>query len=362
MKRSLVQSLFFAAALVPGLLVGQDAATRKSSHEVRSQAQALQLATSYLGALYEADFNRLAELTTDDLLFTDETSAALPGGPWRYEGRDAVFGFFRGSVESVESSSFDIRTSFRSGDQVVLQLEYQSRGDGAPFGAPGTPLELRVEAVTVLELRGGRIAEHHDHVDYESLMAQVQEQIARSRATPERNEVPPAGSTGAAPDPDSRFPQPDPQEVASLRALADRYLRAVWALDYDTMEGLLAENALYEDYTAEYFGIDAYRFDGRDAVLDFFRTVNADSGTRSIVPTVRETFVAGPNVLVLVDVTVTVDGKDWGIPGRDLIGSGLTVTWLRMRDGRITRHVDFADFDTAIRDFERSAAGPAPER
>ncbi|MEM1250138.1 MAG: nuclear transport factor 2 family protein, partial [Acidobacteriota bacterium] len=299
-----------------------------------------------------ADLSRLTALTTPDLLFIDETSAALPNGPWRFEGRQAVFDFFRSSVEHVVSSGFELQHGFHSGEQVVLQLVYSSQGDAAPFGSPGTRIKLRVPAVTVLQIRNGLVAAHHDHVDYDTLMAQVNEQLERSKA-----QAPPRNSADEPPATPS-FPQPDPAEVEALRSVADRYLEAVWSFDYATMASLLAEDVLYEDYTAEYFDIEPYRFQGRDAVLDFYRTANASSGTQEVVPEVRESFVAGSNVVVLVDITATVDGKDWGVPGKRLMGSGLTVTWLRIREGRISRHIDFADFDSAIRGFERASREP----
>lgn len=336
------------------------------AQEVQKTAgsEELALAERYLDALYSADLERLSDLSTEDLSFHDETSAIMPGGPWRREGRRAVFEFFRGSIETVDSSRFEIKSGFASGDQVVLHLDYVSSGDGAPFGAPGVPIDLRVDGVTVLELRDGRVAKHQDNVDYQSALDQIAEQVERHALIEEAKAASmnsgDARPPDAGPTPMPRFPRPDPEEVAALRALAERYLDAVWSLDYDTMERLLADDALYEDYTVEYFGGPPYRFEGRNAVVDFFRTANADSGTRSIEPEIREIFVAGPNVVVLVDVTATVDGASWGVPGRELVGSGLTISWLHIRHGAIARHMDLADFDDAIRGFEESAAGSAP--
>lgn len=327
--------------------------------QTQVRADAVAVGQEYLEALYEADDDRLARLTTEDLLFVDDTSAALPSGPWRFEGREAVFEFFRGSVEHVDSSGFEIERAFSAGSQVVFEVVYLSQGDAAPFGSPGTPIELRVPAVTVLELRNGRVAKHHDHVDYETLMAQVDRQVTAAPSEPTSSPKPAASDqTASTPSLAPQFPQPDAARITALRSVANRYLEAVWSFDYETMQQLLAPDALYEDYTAEYFDIDPYRFEGSDAVVDFFRTANASSGTQTVAPEVRESFVAGSNVVVLVDVTATVDGKDWGVPGKQLVGSGLTVTWLRIREGSIVRHIDFADFDSAIRGFERSAREP----
>ena len=124
---------------------------------------------------------------------------------------------------------------------------------------------------------------------------------------------------------------------------------------------MLHPQALYEDYTADYFGIEPYSFRGPNEILDFYRRVNADSGTQHITPTIRELFVAGNNVVVLIDVQVVMDGDAWGAPGRTLTGGGLTVAWLRFDGDKVTRHVDYADYDQAIRQFEAQALAPAAD-
>ena len=52
-------------------------------------------------------------------------------------------------------------------------------------------------------------------------------------------------------------------------------------------------------------------------------------------------------------------GHEMTIDGRKLAGSGLTVAWLRFQGDQVIRHVDHADYDTAIRQFEAQALAPA---
>ena len=297
----------------------------------------------YLEALYDQNLEALASLTSKDLLFRDSTSSALPSGPWRFEGRDAVLEFFRSSVEGIEDNGFELLRHFQAGDQTVLELTYWTRGDGTPLGAPGVSLHLRIPAVTVIRTKGGVVVEHQDFVDYPAMMRQVDRQVAAAKQAQPSSE-------------DNDENTASPAVATDIDAIADSYLQAMWKMDYDGMAQHLAEEALYEDYTAEYFGIPPYHFYGKEAVLGFFRRVNADSSTETIEPSIRYRFSSGTNVLLLIDVNVKVDGEAWGAPDKTLTGSGLTVTWLRIQDGKVTRHIDYADYETAMSMFKAQGA------
>ncbi len=329
-SRTLIVTLTLAG-LVPVLSLAQ-------------QHEPTNLAERYLEALYSQDLETLSSLASDDLVFHDSTAAALPGGPWRFEGRDNVIDFFRSSVEGVDDTGFEVIRQFQAGEQSVLELTYWTHGDGAPLGAPGVQLELRVPAVTVITTRAGKVIEHQDFVDYDTLMAQVETQAAAASERADRK------------DADSGTVPAETVVLSDIDAIADRYLQAMWSFDYDGMASLLADDALYEDYTAEYFDVEPYVFDGKQEIIGFFRGVNASSSTQSIEPSIRYRFSSGTNVVLLIDVTVEVDGEAWGAPGKRLEGSGLTVTWLRIQNGKVTRHIDFADYETAIRQFEEQGA------
>ena len=140
------------------------------------------IAERYLEALYEPDLEALASLTSEDLLFHDATAAFFPSGPWRFEGRDAVIDFFKGSLEMVESSHFEKVCSFTSGEQTIFELDYIAVGDGAVFNAPGVRLKLRTAGVTVITVRDSKVVEHQDFIDYPGLMREVEEQKAAQQS------------------------------------------------------------------------------------------------------------------------------------------------------------------------------------
>lgn len=168
----MIQALF----LLTCLLTGQTAPPTSGSGDS-------EVAERYLAALYSQNLELLTELADEDILFQDSTAAHFPGGPWRYQGRDAVVGFFRSSLEGVESNGFEVIRKFTSGKQTVLEVVYWTQGDGKLLGAPGVALELRVPGVTVLRTHEGKVVEHQDFIDYPSLMRQAEEQTKKS-ATP----------------------------------------------------------------------------------------------------------------------------------------------------------------------------------
>ena len=137
-----------------------------------------EIAERYLSALYSQDLETLATLSHEEMVFRDDTATFLGNGAWRYEGRKAVVEFFAASLETVSSARFEKVRSFTSGEQTVLELDYIAGGDGAAFGAPGVHLEMRVSGVTVITVRDSKVVEHHDFIDYPSMMRQIEEQKA----------------------------------------------------------------------------------------------------------------------------------------------------------------------------------------
>ena len=76
----------------------------------------------------------------------------------------------------IPQDIYDAGTIELSADRAVLTVVYRTRGDGALLGAPGKQIALEVPAVTILKVEDGEVVHHLDHVDYATLMAQVEAQ------------------------------------------------------------------------------------------------------------------------------------------------------------------------------------------
>jgi len=129
------------------------------------------VADAYLTHLYAGELAEARGLLHADAVFEDPTSAPV-GGPWRFEGADAILGFFARSLESASASSFTVERAFTAGEYRVLTLTYTTQGDGEVFGIAGQ-VKGSTDAVTVLRVRDGRVVEHLDLVDYPRLLAEI---------------------------------------------------------------------------------------------------------------------------------------------------------------------------------------------
>jgi predicted ester cyclase len=142
--------------------------------------------------------------------------------------------------------------------------------------------------------------------------------------------------------------------------IADRYLDAVAAQDWDEMRVLLAPEAVYIDRTMQYFDRETIDLVGTEAILGFWRQASEDSDTREIQFDVRSRFRAGPVVVYELTTSVRVSGAYWGIDREELPFSASQVTILEVVDGRVTRHEDHVDYGEVMRQLDGFRGEPRP--
>ncbi|MEM7353879.1 MAG: ester cyclase [Acidobacteriota bacterium] len=136
-------------------------------------------------------------------------------------------------------------------------------------------------------------------------------------------------------------PSKDTKPIAQVAA---RYLAAIQAQDWTTMEAMLAEEAHYQDYSAELFGTPKIDLRGPAAIVGFWRDSSRDSGTVSIGFDFDERFVAGPNLVLRGHGEVRVRAAAWGLPLEYLDTRFSLISHLRIVDGKVTHHTDHVDY------------------
>jgi hypothetical protein len=141
-------------------------------------------------------------------------------------------------------------------------------------------------------------------------------------------------------------------EERTPAAVADRYLAAISASDWEAMRALLAEEAHYEDRTMALFERGAVDLHGADAIVDFWRTSADGAGSSAVRFERRGGFVAGPVVVLELRVHVDNDGAAWGMPGVQFTGEMDLVTLVQVHDGRVVWHMDAADYAAAQQQVE----------
>lgn len=143
--------------------------------------------------------------------------------------------------------------------------------------------------------------------------------------------------------------------TAQTEQVGQAYAHAYIAMDWDRIESLLHDEASFEDSTANLiFG--GGRYDGKAAMMTLFR--EGYTGISSLKLTPLRSFASG-------EVYVEEGQLDWGVDmggGRIVESSMPILTILTMKDGKVWKHRDYADYRPflAADAASREAAGATP--
>jgi len=140
---------------------------------------------------------------------------------------------------------------------------------------------------------------------------------------------------------------PGPLERDDTRP-ADAWLSAIEAQDWAALGALLADDAVYEDPTAADERGAPLRFEGRDAIVAFWRDSSDDSEARDIRYRIDDSFESGGVTVLTLWLTIGVGGAYWDVDTEVLWLSGRQITVVTERDGRIVRVADHVDYDAAL--------------
>jgi ketosteroid isomerase-like protein len=171
MRPGLIALTVVACGCFPGSVLAQESPSL------------LEIAESYLDALYSSDFGTLRALLAPDATFRDPTGEALAGAEINYQGRDTIISAFEASMVTLRHASFEVHSAFDSGQHVVLNLTYRFEVNGDAFGHPGAWIPIEIPAVTILRIVNGKVQEHLDHADYDEFTRQVEGFIRGSQSS-----------------------------------------------------------------------------------------------------------------------------------------------------------------------------------
>ena len=141
---------------------------------------------------------------------------------------------------------------------------------------------------------------------------------------------------------------------ADGEALALRYLESLYGFDLDALEQLTAHDVVFHDPTSAVFPGGPWRYEGRGAVLDFFR--RSTEGVEEHSFDVERSFTSGELTVLELTYHTRGDGAPLGHPGVSLKLDVPAVTVIRVRDGLVVEHQDFVDYDTLRRQVAQQTA------
>jgi hypothetical protein len=148
------------------------------------------------------------------------------------------------------------------------------------------------------------------------------------------------------------------QESPSPFEIAESYLNALYAFDFDALQTLLASDATFNDPTGESLAGTEISYLGRDAIISGFEASSAILRDASFE--VHGGFDSGEYVVLNLTYRFEVNGEAFGTPGAWIPIAMPAVTILRTINGIVLEHLDHADYDEFMRQVEEF--GRSPER
>ena len=119
-----------------------------------------------VGLFAKGDFTVADELVLPNFI---EHSAA-PGLPPGIAGLKAIAHIIRAGFPDFNVTVEDV---FAEGDRVCLRLTEEGTQTGELFGMPPTGKQARWSAMHVIRIESGKMAEHWDVIDFQSMRQQL---------------------------------------------------------------------------------------------------------------------------------------------------------------------------------------------
>jgi len=88
-------------------------------------------------------------------------------------GIDSARAMYANYVNGFSNIKFTIIDVFGQGDKLVKHWDFKGKHTGTFFGMPATGKDVDVEGVTLVKMRGGKIAEEQDFFDNYEFMKQL---------------------------------------------------------------------------------------------------------------------------------------------------------------------------------------------
>jgi steroid delta-isomerase-like uncharacterized protein len=85
----------------------------------------------------------------------------------------AVTGFYEGIGGGLPGSRIELLDTVASGDRVAARFVQTGRHDGPLLGVPPTGREVRIDGITILAFRDGRVTERWASADMLGLLTQL---------------------------------------------------------------------------------------------------------------------------------------------------------------------------------------------
>ena len=274
----------------------------------------VEVANQFFKAYEEMDFDKMASYWDDSVVLKDYVVAELYKIPEQFKGRETVLKLWKQAFAKLPNyMKIDIHNQFESGPYVVTNLSLESSSSqGDKTGI------TRGEMFTIFKFEGDKIVEHLDFGDYYTWGRQIESVFKGNHHV--------------------EYP-----EEANIQIARD-YMEAYSRLDVAKMKSFYADSVEFKDLTAkEAFKGNVFEFYGKDAVANFWQKNLADAKPGFTQVLVEGAFFSGSFVMLNTRFSMVLPPSWTG--GVQHVYVNIPIkTILQIKDGKIYRHYDFADY------------------
>ncbi len=132
----------------------------------------LEIAQSYFEALHGGQWDRVRALTGPAFRFSDPTAEGHETVITGADDLETFLDYMQANRPDGDAEAL-VEDGFASGRHVTLLVRYRGRLDGRALGTEGGPRGFDVPGVTIVTVVDGKVVQHLDYVDYETLQRQL---------------------------------------------------------------------------------------------------------------------------------------------------------------------------------------------
>ncbi len=144
------------------------------------------IATDYMRAYGNWDFDKMKTFYAENVHFEDPTAKEAFGQPFIFEGKEDVYNFFNGVFKDRFENDkppyvhFTIEKNFSSDSYVVINSTFECVLPSSWFKKGSTEtILISIPFVTILCIENGLITKHTDYGDYSKYKEQINAQIKK---------------------------------------------------------------------------------------------------------------------------------------------------------------------------------------
>lgn len=149
-----------------------------------SQNSIKQIATKYIEAYGDWDFDAMKDFYDDEVFFSDPTASSAFKTEFSAKGKEKVYNFFKnifkGQFENDKPPyvKFKVEKSFQSNNFVIFNTTFECILPISWFKKDSNEkLFVSMPFVTILEFKGDKIIKHTDYGDYTAYQEQINAQL-----------------------------------------------------------------------------------------------------------------------------------------------------------------------------------------